>query len=225
MTSRRDIRVWLVDMESESALALADSTLPDDFDRARADSMHDPKAARLLLARRAAVKAVAVEALEDDPETIRVVRAPGGKPVIVSSRMKAPAISVAHSGRFLGVAVSTSASVGVDFEWVRPVRRARQIARRWFGEAEARELDAVGEAELTAAFFRMWTAKEALAKRHGAGLRLMKGRSKELDVGHAVRAGTLRYFDAHPGYIAAVASTEQVGEIRILQPEVHRWIT
>ncbi|MEM7416265.1 MAG: 4'-phosphopantetheinyl transferase superfamily protein [Gemmatimonadota bacterium] len=225
MTRSPDIHVWLVDLEDEGALALADSGLPDELDHRRAASINDPEAARRLLARRAAVKAVAAEALSEDPGDFRIVRAPGGKPVIVSKTSKAPALSVAHAGRLLSVAVSTAVSIGVDVERVRPVHRARQIARKWFDAREAQELEGVDEHARTDAFFRMWTAKEALAKRHGAGLRLMRGQKRELDVREAIATGTLRYFDVSPGYVAAVASTDTVGEIRVVQPEMRRWTT
>lgn len=223
MTVGPFLDVWLVDVEDEHFLALADSGLPDETDRQRAATLNAPAAQRALLARRAAVKIVLAQTTGVEPGAFRVVASPGGKPVVISPAVRGPAISIAHSGGLLGIAVASATSVGLDVERLRRVTRARQIAARWFGEAEAAQLDSVPDASLESAFMELWTAKEALAKRHGAGLRLMKGEPGELDVRGALGEGTLRYFDARPGYMAAVASTESLDRLRIIHAEKTSW--
>ena len=114
--------------------------------------------------------------------------------------------------------------LGVDVEVLRPVARATAIAARWFGEAEARKLEELPEAKQEEEFMRLWTGKEALAKRHGAGLRLMKGEPGELDVQGALDDGTLRYVSVADGYAAAVATDEIVSSIEIIRPGSEMWI-
>ena len=223
MTDGRDLDVWLIDVRDEDFLALAETTLPDAKDRARADGLTNPEAGRTLLARRAAVKVVLARTLSLDPSSIRVVTAPGGKPVAVTPEGRAPAISIAHSGDLLGVALGPVRSLGLDVERMRQVTKAREIAAKWFGPGEAARLDEVSEGELMDEFMRLWTGKEALAKRHGAGLRLMKGEPGELDVGDAIEQGRLRYFDVRAGYVAAIASTEPLRDIRVVHAEADTW--
>jgi 4'-phosphopantetheinyl transferase len=213
------VDVWLVDVDEPAFLARAESDLPTKDDRARASRLTDPEAATRLLARKATLRLILARYAQVEPAALRIVTAPGGKPVLAPG----PAFSVAHSGSLYVVAVSGASSVGVDVERLRSVARATAIAERWFGEEEARALAGVPEAELDPAFLRLWTAKEALAKRHGAGLRLMKGRGEgsggALDVAAGRRDGRLRAFDPGEGYLGAVASTVPIETVRILPAE------
>ena len=101
--------------------------------------------------------------------------------------------------------------------------RAEAIATRWFGAAEAGRLTGLSREQVDVEFMRLWTAKEALAKRHGAGLRLMKGDVGELNIQAAIDANRLRYFKTAVGYAAALASSEVIEDIQILQPGEHEW--
>lgn len=78
------------------------------------------------------------------------------------------AVSISHSRTLVAVAASAVGPVGVDVEDVYP-REVAGLARRWFDPAElewmARQPD-----ELTA-FLTLWTAKEAVGKALGLGLR------------------------------------------------------
>ena len=163
MAEKRRPDVWLVDVTAEPYQALADSDLPTEEDRARAGALADPDAGRRLLARRAALRVILSRYVGIEPSLLRIVRAPGGKPVLVPPRNGSegtrPTFSVAHTGGLLAVAVGTSSSLGVDVELLRTVSRARAIADRWFGPDEAARLDDVAADEVEAEFMRLWTAK------------------------------------------------------------------
>jgi 4'-phosphopantetheinyl transferase len=78
------------------------------------------------------------------------------------------AVSISHSRSLVAVAAAADGPVGVDVEDVYP-REVRGLARRWFDPSElewmARQPD-----ELVA-FLTLWTAKEAVGKALGLGLR------------------------------------------------------
>jgi 4'-phosphopantetheinyl transferase len=217
------VDIWLVDVEDPAFLAAADLGLSTADDRARAERMANEAAGRRLLARRATLRLVLTRYVAAAPSELRIVIAPGGKPVLAPG----PAFSIAHSGRLYAVAVSGATSVGVDVEQRRSVARATAIAERWFGEDEAAELANVPEAERDLAFLRVWTEKEALAKRHGAGLRLMKGRGEgsggALDVAGERSKGRLSAFDPGTGYLGAVAATAPLDAIRVIRPTEELW--
>lgn len=233
------LRVWLLDVRAPWFDALADRGLASPIDQSRADALAEPEAARRLLARRCALRMVLARHLACDPGDVKVVTAPGGKPVLVPGlRIGAGALfggdgparsertlafSVAHSGDLYGIALGASSSVGLDLERLREVPRARAIADRWFGHAEARSLEGLDDAELRAEFMRIWTFKEALAKRHGAGLRLMRGEVEELDVEASLASGRLKPFSPGEGYLGAVAATDVIEEIEVVQPEDGAW--
>lgn len=223
MAGESRLDVWIADVTDAAFLALAESDLPGREDRARASGLGRPEVARELLARRAALRLILARYTDTAPHDVRVVAAPGGKPVLIPRGPSGPAFSIAHSGSIYAVAVGTVRSVGVDVEVLRPVARASSIAERWFGKEEARRLEEVPEARRVEAFMRLWTGKEALAKRHGAGLRLMKGEPGELDVQAAIDDGTLRYFSVAEGYAAAVATDGVVAEIEIIRPGSDMW--
>lgn len=217
--------VWLVEVGDPRFLELAGSGLASDADRRRAGTLVSEAAARALLARRATLRLILARYLDAEPERLRLVTAPGGKPVLTHG----PAFSVAHSGDLYVVAVNGASSIGVDVERGRSVDRAGAIADRWFSVEEAEQLAAAPEDRRQEEFLRLWCAKEALAKRHGAGLRLMKGRGEgadgALDVGASLAEGRLRYFDPKPDYVAAVASSSPVREINVIQPTEELWTT
>ena len=70
--------------------------------------------------------------------------------------------------------------VGVDVEHLKP-RRTDDIARRFFAPGEQERLFAFAGHEREAAFFRLWTCKEAFLKVTGEGLS-RSTRSYEIEV-------------------------------------------
>ena len=78
------------------------------------------------------------------------------------------AVSISHSRELVVVAASQAGPVGVDVEEVFP-REIGGLARRWFDPAELEWMTTQSD-ELTA-FLQLWTAKEAVGKALGNGLR------------------------------------------------------
>ncbi|MEU7840919.1 4'-phosphopantetheinyl transferase superfamily protein [Micromonospora sp. NPDC049114] len=97
---------------------------------------------------------------------------PAGNPVV---RIAGPEsvelpVSVSRAGRVVVVAARAAGPVGVDVEQVRALP-ALALARRWFPPAELAWLADRPEAGRAAEFLRLWTAKEAVGKALGVGLR------------------------------------------------------
>jgi len=90
------------------------------------------------------------------------------------ARLKAAAVdlrfNVSHSGELALVAVTTGCEVGVDVEQLRPVKQMDEIAVRYFHRLEIDAVTATKKKERPTAFFRCWTAKEALLKAIGSGI-------------------------------------------------------
>lgn len=76
--------------------------------------------------------------------------------------------SVSHGRGLVAVAASTGGPVGVDVESHRPFDTAG-LARRWFDPAELAWL--AERPDPLAGFLQLWTAKEAVGKALGTGLR------------------------------------------------------
>lgn len=80
--------------------------------------------------------------------------------------------NVTHSGDIVLLALSDERAVGVDVERRRDVARVSALIDRWLTPDERRELDALRARglELSDAFLRVWSLKEARLKALGVGI-------------------------------------------------------
>ena len=126
-------------------------------------------------------------------------------------------IGWSHSGEGLLLACGADMVLGVDLEREHLRPRALELARRFFQPREAAWLEAQAGEARSAAFLRLWTAKEAVLKAHGRGLSfgLHRLAFEEHDGSLALVEADpalgdpaywrLREFVPHPGYRAALA--------------------
>lgn len=200
----------------------------DRLELERAGRLLDPREGyRFAMARRG-VRIILGQETKCAPHDIRFELGEYGKPdlkVRHEAQGGGVAFSLSHSGDLAVLAVSRDGIVGVDVERVRDVDPA--IARRFFAPREA---DAISGAEdqpqMLAAFFRIWTAKEAVVKATGEGIRrgldtfeFSSLRDDEAGV-VASRPGGLpppdarvRWFLPADGYVGAMAGLETGGPI------------
>ena len=139
------------------------------------------------------------------PDARAIVTGPQGKPALQSD--PAFQFSLSHSGRIALCAYGTAA-LGADVE--QPRRAAPEIVRRKCPAGEWQWLQTQSDPE--AAFFRLWTHKEAYVKALGAGLTLGLSRY-EIQFGDrtcVLQDGVLQPWQFHEarlcGYPAAVCS-------------------
>lgn len=90
-----------------------------------------------------------------------------GKPVFCDSSL--PHFSLSHSHQQLLVAVCPSGEVGCDIEKLRPRASMPELAREVFSNLENQWLLEQGE-RLAAAFWQLWTLREACLKQQGGSV-------------------------------------------------------
>ena len=78
--------------------------------------------------------------------------------------------SVSHSGGLALYAVTKRPPIGVDVEYIEPLKDIQLMSREIFSRREAASLPTSPGTEQTTAFYRLWTRKEAYLKACGAGL-------------------------------------------------------
>ncbi len=139
--------------------------LPDD-ERARAERMNNAGARRRFVTGRACLRWALARLTQVAARDIRFAYGAHDKPFLPGG----PSFSLSHSGERVLIAVAAGGRVGADVERIRPVRRLEALAARWFAPGERAWLSAVPEGEREAAFFAVWTRKEAFAKALGRGL-------------------------------------------------------
>ncbi len=89
-----------------------------------------------------------------------------GKPYLAHEDVSdIPYISMSHSKTMVAVILSSIAPVGIDIEDWKP-RNFAHIAKYGFGAEEKEEIKREGQA----AFYRIWTVREAIAKTTGASI-------------------------------------------------------
>ena len=158
------MRLWVADMRtvplSEDYERVLSVLPAEDADKARRfvnrDDAVRSAVGALMLARMAA------HALGSVAEPA-IARTECGKPYVVGH--PEVQLSLAHSGQVIACA-SANEPVGVDVEEVRPIDFADFDS--WLTERERRSI--ADAADPVREFYRIWTAREAFAKRDGRGL-------------------------------------------------------
>jgi phosphopantetheinyl transferase len=201
---------------------------------ARATEMPDRHTACLHVIGQALTRVVAAAWRGADPANIRIGHGPEGKPFLVDY----PDVwtNVAHTGNVVVLAVSQTASVGVDIERASDAPRTLlRLASRRFAATEAAYLAGLPTARQAEQFLRFWVLKEAVAKSLGgsvfnalAGVVLEPGGGTEPQLssvwaGPAADQWTIHQFAAPGGVervaIAIEAPQVELGAIRIVSRE------
>ncbi len=187
---------------------------PTEFLRARlGDAAKDVRRPESLVWRLLLKQALYDLAVTDDPVAMLAsLRATaGGKPYAEGAQFD---FSPTHTAGLVALAIGDCDPIGLDAEAPRgrDISRLARAADRWFTPAENRRVQTAirnRPQEAEAVFLRVWTAKEALVKRTGAGLAGMR----RADTRH--HAGcTLQSFN-YANYILTVAtSAPEVPEFR-----------
>ena len=107
--------------------------------------------------------------LDCPPSDVRIAHRPDGKPFL--PHFLDIEFSLSDSEGWNGLALSRSAPLGIDLEHVRPMSWEPMLAMISDTEEAEAIRRAAGEASDAIAFFRCWTAKEAVLKAAGTGMR------------------------------------------------------
>jgi 4'-phosphopantetheinyl transferase len=166
MTVDHGVDLWHISLDCSPDGA--STALLDLHERGRVERLRFDRDRRRYVVAHAATRAILGRYLEVDPAQLRFSRAAKGKPAIVDSHRPIE-FNLTHSGERAIVAVTTSRSVGVDLEQVRPDLLDARIARR-FADPEAVRLAETDADDRAGRFTMLWTRKEALAKAFGGSI-------------------------------------------------------
>ena len=164
--------IWIVDLALSEARLARCAVILSPEERARADRFLRPADRARFTASHAALRLILAEALGVGAESITFAAGPAGKPELDGPARGRLAFNLSHSGACALVGLARDAGIGVDVEAIRPLPDALRIARAHFAPDEAAALAALPSATREAAFFGLWTRKEAVVKALGAGLSL-----------------------------------------------------
>lgn len=152
---------------------------------------------------------------------VSIIERPGlGPALILPEGVAHPGFSLSHSRHWVSCAVGPCGAVGLDIEAIDSARDVLQLSEASFHPAEHAWLCAHAEDERVAAFYRLWTLKEALFKllsnRAGQGEPppLVDG-----DGGLILRGEDwLAASHAHQDLSITVCAAHSLGEIKLIAP-------
>lgn len=156
---------------AETRLELLDTL--DTVERARADRYRFRDVSERFVVARGRLRAILGRLLDCPAAAVPLTTGPQGKPLLNRSQPRGDSdwqFNLSHSGDWGLVAVSRGRRVGVDLERIDASRNVLALANRFFAPAEAAALGALSGAEQVAAFYAVWTRKEAFLKALGDGL-------------------------------------------------------
>jgi 4'-phosphopantetheinyl transferase len=131
-----------------------------------------------------------------------------GKPEFVHSPgMPRYRFNISHCAGLVAVGFAIERDIGVDVEFVERRGASMDIARSYFAPAEVAWMESLPEKSRRAAFFGLWTRKEAYIKARGIGLSALSERIDD-------RAATWQFWQQQPtdSHVLAVAAHREVGE-------------
>lgn len=162
------VEVWAValDPESRRIAPLAKLLSSDEQERARAYKF--PRLRDRYTVARGQLRRLLGEYLHRDPVHLEFDYSPRGKPSLKGAGELH--FNLAHSDELALIAVTCGVPVGVDVERIRPMPDAEGIAERFFSARELTALRGVPVELRDAAFFRLWSRKEAWLKATGDGI-------------------------------------------------------
>jgi len=171
---RGDVHVWAFMLRESNAIVDAWRQFLSDDEKLRADRFVRRRDRARWIVAHGVLRQLLGRYCGVDPRAIAFVHGAAGKPSLAqASAHGAPTtFNLAHSHDRALLAVSRDREIGIDLEQIRDDFDPLPIAREFFFGTELAAIEAAAPDLRRDAFFRHWTAKEAILKAHGAGLSL-----------------------------------------------------
>lgn len=163
------VEFFRVDLNPPQDLVAEARTLLTDEERVRADRFVTDQLTRRFTVCRAVLRRVLGLAVSLPPQQIRFSTGPHGKPSLMPDQGLVE-FNVSHTGDLAVIALTHQRPLGVDVETISDRQSQDDLAARFFSTIERQTYFALPETQRTAAFYRIWTCKEAFLKATGSGL-------------------------------------------------------
>lgn len=164
-----DCHVWSLSLDQPLAVLSALEQVLSEEERRRAAAFRLPAPRQQFIVARGALRTLLGRYLDTPPAHCAFNVNDFGKPFL-----RTPSVdlrfNVAHSGAQALIAVARAVEVGVDIEIHRPLGDSHGLARTILSPADLARWQQLPEAIRMAAFYSIWTRKEAVAKAVGQGL-------------------------------------------------------
>ena len=165
-----EVHLWRIPLEGSPAQLEHARNLLNEEEKRRADRFHFQRDRDRFIMSHGALRRILASYLRRSPEKLQFLENASGKPSLADPKASWLQFNLSHSHDLCLLAVAQGMELGVDLERIREEMDIDAIAHRFFAEEEVAFLNQAAASERNAAFFALWTGKEALLKACGAGL-------------------------------------------------------
>jgi 4'-phosphopantetheinyl transferase len=166
-----DVHVWAAALDLPSHEIEDLSSILSDAERDRAERFRFARHRNRFIAGRGLLRTVLGEYLTCAPEQLEFSYGPFGKPSLRGSSARGGLqFNLAHSEDLALLAVTRAGAIGVDVERVRVLEDFKELVNRFFSPSENARFGRLLMEQRPAAFFNLWTRKEAWLKATGEGI-------------------------------------------------------
>ncbi|SPE61770.1 4'-phosphopantetheinyl transferase [Verrucomicrobia bacterium] len=202
----------------------------DSQERQRATRFAFERDRNRFVAGRGLLRAILARYLQMNPAEVELAYGPHGKPALAGlAATSGLRFNLAHSEDLALLVATRAAMVGVDVERIRPLPDMLDLVARFFSKRESARFASLRTEEQPAAFFNLWTRKEAWLKATGEGIVHSLNRVEVSFVpgeparlvslpGQETNAWALHNLAPAPGFAAALAIVANNGRL-----ECWRW--
>lgn len=219
-----EAHVWRINLQVNAPVPAACQNSLSAEEKTRADRFYFERHGRRFIVARGALRNLVGRYVGLPAAEVEFESTGNGKPFICHPKTPMR-FNLSHSGDLCVIAFSAASELGVDIEASERRVEALEIAKRFFTPEEHAEIQETEESKRLETFLRFWTAKEAVMKATGLGLRLEPAAiGVELEPLRIVSlradlpsAWTLQAFDPAPGYIGTLAVEATIQRFRFLE--------
>ena len=165
---RTQVHVWTASLSAERAAMAEFSAVLTAEERARADRFRAPQLRQRFIVGRAILRRLLSTYLRVDASALHLGYGAHGKPDVASA--SGLCFNLSHADDMAMYAFAWRRDVGIDIEAIGRAVEIEGVARQAFSPVECDALTALAPEARPAAFFRIWTRKEAYVKARGDGL-------------------------------------------------------
>jgi 4'-phosphopantetheinyl transferase len=166
-----DLHIWCASLSaSRDELSRFSSLLSAD-EKARAEKFYFERDSNRYIVGRGILRLLLGSYLKMEASRIEFTYGPHGKPAVETIfQNKVLQFNLSHSNDQAVYIFGWDTIVGIDIEHIRPMQDADDFAEQFYSPRERALINSLSGDEKWAAFFKIWTCKEAFLKANGSGL-------------------------------------------------------
>ncbi|HAC65694.1 MAG TPA: peptide transporter [Cyanothece sp. UBA12306] len=165
------VDLWIMSLQLASKEVEQRWQILNNEEQIKAKKFNFEKHKRRFIVARSTLKMILGQYLKIPPQKIKFDYSSRGKPRL-SDQLGNNQLqfNTSHSEELAIYGVTLDRLIGVDIEYIRPMKDAKQLAKRFFCDQEYQQINNLTSPQLEKAFFQLWTGKEAYFKATGEGI-------------------------------------------------------